>query len=61
MTNPSELAYYLASAPVDVKTAELARIAGSRWSSEECFQAAKIQCLGEYESGATWVGTPTSP
>ncbi|MFJ9753178.1 hypothetical protein ACIRVM_47360 [Streptomyces chartreusis] len=49
-SDPSELAYYLAYAPVGVEIAELARIAGSRWAVEECFQAAKNQCgLDEYE------------
>ncbi|MFI6038035.1 IS701 family transposase [Streptomyces sp. NPDC051315] len=46
LSDPSELAY----APVGVEIAELARVAGSRWAIEECFQAAKSQCgLDEYE------------
>ncbi|GAA3131587.1 hypothetical protein GCM10017687_54030 [Streptomyces echinatus] len=50
LSDPGELAYYLAYAPVGVEIAELARVAGSRWVSEECFQAAKNQCgLDEYE------------
>nr|WP_255253758.1 IS701 family transposase [Streptomyces avermitilis] len=50
LSGPSELAYYLAYAPVGVEIAELARVAGSRWAVEECFQAAKNQCgLDEYE------------
>ncbi|MFG2133178.1 hypothetical protein ACGFNV_36140 [Streptomyces sp. NPDC048751] len=51
LSDPSELAYYLAYAPVGVEIAELARVAGSRWAIEECFQAAKNQCgLDEYEA-----------
>ncbi|MFI1801115.1 IS701 family transposase [Streptomyces sp. NPDC020379] len=50
LSDPSELAYYLAYAPVDVDLGGLARIAGSRWAVEECFQAAKNECgLDEYE------------
>ena len=50
LSDPSELAYYLAYAPTGVEVAELARVAGSRWAVEECFQAAKNQCgLDEYE------------
>ncbi|MFD0226876.1 IS701 family transposase [Streptomyces hirsutus] len=50
LSDPSEIAYYLAHAPVGVEIDELARIAGSRWAIEECFQAAKNECgLDEYE------------
>lgn len=50
MSDPGELAYYLAYAPVGAEIAELATVAGSRWAIEECFQAAKNECgLYEYE------------
>jgi hypothetical protein len=50
LSDPGEIAYYLAYAPVGVELAELARIAGSRWAIEECFRAAKNECgLDEYE------------
>jgi SRSO17 transposase len=50
LSDPGELAYYLAYAPAGVELAELARVDGSRWAIEECFQAAKNQCgLDEYE------------
>ncbi|MEV6113001.1 IS701 family transposase [Streptomyces sp. NPDC052109] len=50
LSDPTELAYYLAYAPAGVEIAELARVAGSRRAIEECFQAAKNQCgLDEYE------------
>ncbi|WOX15475.1 IS701 family transposase [Streptomyces sp. N50] len=50
LSEPSEIAYYLAYAPVDAGISELARVAGSRWAIEECFQAAKNECgLDEYE------------
>ncbi len=40
----AELAYYLAYTPVGVEIAEPARVAGSQWAIEECFQAAKNEC-----------------
>jgi SRSO17 transposase len=36
-----ELAYYLCCAPDGTTDEELIRVAGSRWTVEECFQAAK--------------------
>jgi SRSO17 transposase len=43
--NPStgELAFYLCWSPAPVALSELVRVAGIRWSIEECFQAAKGQ------------------
>jgi SRSO17 transposase len=38
-----ELAFYLCWSPTKVTLAELVRVAGVRWSVEECFQAAKGQ------------------
>ncbi|MBT2369401.1 hypothetical protein J7E88_29975 [Streptomyces sp. ISL-10] len=38
-----ELAFYLCWSPATVTLAELVRVAGVRWSVEECFQAAKGQ------------------
>jgi len=38
-----ELAYYLCWSPTTVTLTELVRVAGVRWSIEECFQAAKSQ------------------
>ncbi|MGW0926926.1 IS701 family transposase [Streptomyces sp. NPDC002755] len=50
LSDPEDVAYHLAYAPVGVEIAELARVAGSRWAIEECFQAAKNECgLDEYE------------
>ncbi|MFG3399511.1 IS701 family transposase [Streptomyces parvus] len=50
LSDPTEIAHYLAHAPVGIEIDELARIAGSRWAVEECFQAAKNECgLDEYE------------
>lgn len=38
-----ELAFYRCWSPSEVTLAELVRVAGARWSIEECFQAAKSQ------------------
>lgn len=37
-TKPDELAYFLASAPLQATLADLVRIAGCHWKIEECFQ-----------------------
>lgn len=48
--DPSDLAYYLASAPADTPLAELARVAASRWPVEQCFEEAKGETgLDQYE------------
>ncbi|MFG2634994.1 IS701 family transposase, partial [Streptomyces sp. NPDC048362] len=50
ITDPEDIAYFLASAPLDATLTDLARIAGCRWKIEECFQSAKNECgLDEYE------------
>lgn len=41
LTDPTDLAYYLAAAPARTPLHELARIAGVRWAIEETFQSAK--------------------
>ncbi|SEQ99520.1 DDE superfamily endonuclease [Streptomyces radiopugnans] len=47
---PDEIAYYLAYAPLETTVQELVRVAGTRWATEECFQAAKNECgLDQYE------------
>ncbi|WP_437115002.1 IS701 family transposase [Streptomyces flaveolus] len=40
-SKPSEIAYYICFAPEGTAFEELIRVAGSRWSVEECFQTAK--------------------
>ena len=40
LTDPTDLAYYLAAAPAHTPLRELARIAGVRWAIEETFQTA---------------------
>ena len=46
-----ELAYYLCWSPRAVSLASLARVAGTRWAVEECFQAAKNETgLDHYQA-----------
>ena len=48
--DPSELAYYLAYGPKQTPAEELIRVAGRRWSIEDCFEQAKGEVgLDEYE------------
>jgi SRSO17 transposase len=50
VTDPTELAYYLCYGPTDTDDEELIKVAGTRWSVEECFQTAKGQVgLDEYQ------------
>ncbi|MEV0597554.1 IS701 family transposase [Nonomuraea cavernae] len=41
ISRPSELAFYLCHTPAPVPLARLIRVAGARWTIEECFQAGK--------------------
>jgi SRSO17 transposase len=48
--DPLELAYYLAYGPKETPTEELIRVAGRRWTIEDCFEQAKGEVgLDEYE------------
>jgi SRSO17 transposase len=48
--DPEEYAYYLAYGPVQTPVHELIRIAGRRWTIEDCFKQAKGEVgLDEYE------------
>ncbi len=43
ITDPAELAFYLAYGPIGTPIEELVRVAGARWAIEECFQQAKTE------------------
>jgi SRSO17 transposase len=48
--DPSELAYYLAYGPKETLAEELIRVAGKRWTIEDCFEQAKGEVgLDDYE------------
>ncbi|MEU7513809.1 transposase [Streptomyces sp. NPDC042898] len=49
-----ELAFYLCWSPTAAPLAELVRVAGSRWSVEECFQAAKGQVGLDHYQVRNW-------
>jgi SRSO17 transposase len=50
ISDPTEFAYYLAYAPKETPTEELIRVAGRRWTIEDCFGQAKGEVgLDEYE------------
>ncbi|MCL7493173.1 hypothetical protein M8I34_17430 [Streptomyces sp. MCA2] len=54
--NPTtgELAFYLCWSPRNVPLSELVRVAGTRWSIEECFQAAKGQVGLDHYQVRNW-------
>ena len=50
LADPGDLAYYVCFGPAGTTLEELARVAGSRWANEECFEEAKGQVgLDQYE------------
>ncbi|AKL64348.1 IS701 family transposase [Streptomyces sp. Mg1] len=49
-----ELAFYLCWSPTEVPLSELVRVAGVRWSVEECFQAAKGQVGLDHYQVRNW-------
>ncbi|MER7826973.1 IS701 family transposase [Streptomyces sp. NPDC096097] len=49
-----ELAFYLCWSPIEVPLAELVRVAGIRWSVEECFQAANGQVGLDHYQVRNW-------
>ena len=50
VANPGELAYYVCYGPAGTALEELVRVAGRRWTIEECFEEAKGEVgLDQYE------------
>ena len=50
IAKPEEFAYYVCYGPAGTTLEELARVAGTRWAIEECFEEAKGQVgLDQYE------------
>ena len=50
VANPEELSYYVCYGPSETALEELVRVAGRRWTIEECFEEAKGQVgLDQYE------------
>jgi SRSO17 transposase len=56
VSDPTEVAYFACGGPPETTVAELVRVAGARWTIEECFELAKGDCgLDEYEV-RSWAG-----
>ncbi|WP_395358130.1 hypothetical protein ACHGLA_00610 [Streptomyces sp. YH02] len=53
---PDEIDYYLAYAALETTVQELVRIAGTRWTIKECFQAAKNECGLDRDKDRRYVG-----
>lgn len=55
-TDPKEVAYFLCGGEPTTTLRDLVRVAGQRWTIEECFELAKGDCgLDEYEV-RSWTG-----
>src|SRR5919112_688615 len=53
---PEDVVYYLTHAPDGTTLAQLVRVAGTRWTIENCFEAAKSEVgLDQYEV-RSWTG-----
>ncbi len=56
LAKPADLTFYLTLAPENTPLATLVRVAGTRWTIESCFEAAKGEVgLDEYEV-RSWTG-----
>lgn len=55
-TEPSERAYYVVFAPRDTTRAELAGVAGLRWTIEACFERAKNDLGLDHCEARSWHG-----
>ena len=54
LRDPSERAYYVVFAPADVSLAELAGVAGLRWTIETCFETAKDDLGLDHCEARSW-------
>lgn len=56
VSDPEDLAYYRAYSPEDTPLPELAKVAGVRWSIEECFERAKGEVGLDHYEVRRWEG-----
>ena len=56
LAQPDELAFYLTPAPAATPLAALVRIAGTRWTIEACFEAAKGEVGLDHYEVRSWTG-----
>jgi SRSO17 transposase len=54
LRDPSERAYYVVFAPAEVSLAELAGVAGLRWTIETCFETAKDELGLDHCEARSW-------
>jgi SRSO17 transposase len=54
ISDPTEIAYYICYGPRRASLLDLARIAGSRWRVEECFQQAKNEAGLDHYQVRSW-------
>lgn len=56
LSDPEQIAYYRAYSPEDASLPELAKVAGARWSIEECFERAKGEVGLDHYEVRRWEG-----
>lgn len=56
VADPAEVAFFLCGGPPGTTLDTLVRVAGSRWSIEECFEIAKGDCGLDHYEVRSWVG-----
>ncbi len=56
VTDPTEVTAYVCFAPVGATLADLVRVAGSRWTVESCFEAAKQEVGLAEDEVRSWTG-----
>jgi SRSO17 transposase len=56
LSDPTDLAYYVCYGPRDTTLEELVRVAGARWTIEECLEAAKGEVGLDHDEVRRWVG-----
>lgn len=56
VADPSEVAFFACGGPPGTTLAELVRVAGTRWSIEECFEIGKGDCGLDHYEVRSWVG-----
>ncbi len=54
--DPTDCAYYVVFAPTETPLSDLARVAGQRWTIEECFQAGKGEVGLDHCEARSWHG-----
>jgi len=56
ISEPTELRAYVVFAPQDTALAEVAGVAGTRWTIESCFEAAKGEVGLDHDDVRSWGG-----